>query len=191
MLVYDGSWWNVALSYGLFASLGWFGQSVDFGKSIGDILPIQEVLPSDLLRSDIADYLLISGSDIAKFKEYCMREFDLGKKVYLFRFSLTDYVAEDLTIYFQDESSGLNLGSHWDNQAYLAQENVYFDFDIIQLTFNRDGVYTVIPAVSDPIDIFADVESPLHVTNTSSYWFIFVILAIAVLVSVVVMIWLK
>ena len=44
--------------------------------------------------------------------------------------------------------------------AYVAQQSVFFDFDVIDLTFNKDGVYTVIPAVSDPIDIVNDLTSP-------------------------------
>ena len=38
--------------------------------------------------------------------------------------------------------------------AYVAQENVFLKFDIIQLTFNADGVYTVI------IDIIPSVTPP-------------------------------
>ena len=44
--------------------------------------------------------------------------------------------------------------------AYVAQQSVFFDFDVIDLTFNKDGVYTVIPVVSDPIDIVNDLTSP-------------------------------
>ena len=45
-------------------------------------------------------------------------------------------------------------------QAYVARQSVFFDFDVIDLTFNKEGVYTVIPAVSDPIDIVNDLTSP-------------------------------
>ena len=39
-------------------------------------------------------------------------------------------------------------------------QNVFLDFDIIDTTFNRDGKYTVIPVVSDPIDIISDITPP-------------------------------
>ena len=42
----------------------------------------------------------------------------------------------------------------------MSMQNVFLDFDIISLTYERNGVYTVIPVVADPIDIFADVTPP-------------------------------
>ena len=46
------------------------------------------------------------------------------------------------------------------NQAYIAQQSVFVDFDIIQLTFNDKGTYTVIPVVSNPIDIVDPITPP-------------------------------
>lgn len=42
----------------------------------------------------------------------------------------------------------------------MAWESVFFDFDVIDLTFNKEGVYTVIPVVSDPIDVVNGLTSP-------------------------------
>ena len=46
-------------------------------------------------------------------------------------------------------------------------ESVFFDFDIIQLTFNRDGVYTVIPVVSSPMDIVNAITPPVQMRTRS------------------------
>ena len=43
--------------------------------------------------------------------------------------------------------------------GYVAQETIFLDFDIIHLTFEKDGVLTVIPAVSDPVDVIGDLEN--------------------------------
>ena len=42
----------------------------------------------------------------------------------------------------------------------MAWESVFFDFDVIELTFNREGKYTVIPAVSRPIDMVNGLIPP-------------------------------
>ena len=55
-------------------------------------------------------------------------------------------------------------------QAYRAWESVFFDFDIIQLTFNREGVYTVIPVVSSPIDVVDDITPPVQLDDDTDWW---------------------
>lgn len=44
------------------------------------------------------------------------------------------------------------------------------DFDIIQLTFNRDGVYKVIPVVSSPIDVVNAVTPPVQMPDDIPWW---------------------
>ena len=68
-------------------------------------------------------------------------------------------------------------------QAYIAQESVFFDFDIIQLTFNKEGTYTVIPVVASPIDIVNDITPPVYLDDGLDWWqillaIIFLILAL-------------
>lgn len=48
-----------------------------------------------------------------------------------------------------------------DTNAYLCQMWVQLDFDIIDLTFTKDGVGTVIPVIMSPMDIAADGTPPL------------------------------
>lgn len=43
---------------------------------------------------------------------------------------------------------------------------MFFDFTVISLTFNKDGVYRVIPAVNSPIDVIADITLPAD----NSFW---------------------
>ena len=76
---------------------------------------------------------------------------------------------------------------HTSGQAYRAWESVFFDFDIIQLTFNRDGKYTVIPAVASPIDIVNDITPPVQMPDDTPWWvkLLSVILTIVLVVLVV------
>ena len=45
------------------------------------------------------------------------------------------------------------------------QQWVQLDFDIIDLTFTKDGVETVIPVIMSPMDIAADGDHPVVTTK--------------------------
>lgn len=47
---------------------------------------------------------------------------------------------------------------------------VQLDFDIIDLTFTKDGVETVIPVIMSPMDIAADGTPPLDTTKDGLAW---------------------
>ena len=58
------------------------------------------------------------------------------------------------------------------------------NFDIIQLTFNKDGEYTVIPVVSSPIDIVSDITPPVFLDDGLEWWQILLMLILIVLLLV-------
>ena len=101
----------------------------------------------------------------------------------LFRFATSDYYSADLTI-IDPHGGFLGTSKKIEGQAYRAQESVFLDFDIIQLTFNRDGEYTVIPVVSNPMDIVNDITPPADVDEDNDWWKI--VLAIVLLIVIVV-----
>ena len=101
-------------------------------------------------------------SDVEKLREAYKTE---GEVLVLFRFAVTDYFAETGYVYI---ASGEDKGLHYD-QAYMAQESVFLNFDIIQLTFNDSGDMTVIPVVSYPIDIIDPITPPTDFSN-EDYW---------------------
>ena len=111
-------------------------------------------------------------------KRLCRAE--LGSKtVVLFRFAQTDY--ENLPVIAYDSHNGKNLSKDYGNDTFVVQESVFMNFDIIQLTFNKEGVYTVIPVVSNPIDIYNDITIP-DVTGLDWWQIILAILLIILLV---------
>lgn len=127
-----------------------------------DIKPIFEVQAKDLAVSDetLSSNLMIAKEDVSSFRAYCNSTFLKGEKVYLFRYAVSDYNLA--SIEYWNISKVFNTVQR--GKAYAAEENVFFDFDIIQLTFNADGVYTVIPVVSSPVDVVSDIEPPLENT---------------------------
>ena len=94
----------------------------------------------------------------------------------MFRFAQTDYVSAAIAY-----SKG---NTEYSDKAYVASETVFLDFDIIHLTFNRDGVYKVIPAVSNPIDIVGDITAPLDLDEPDMWLIILGILLVIVLLVI-------
>lgn len=121
------------------------------------IKAIEEVDYSEVSGSDaetISKNLYIDASDVASFKEYCRNADLTDKTVFIFRFSVTDYYATSMSMRDPGEIPATECG-------YGAQQTVFLDFNIIQVTFYKEGVYTVIPVVSDPVDIVPGVTPPL------------------------------
>ena len=140
------SWVDKLLDYGF----SWPNTGGDYHN----VLPIYEIRAEDLLGTDeeVASSLLINVNDINKIRAYYAAEKAKGNRIVLFRFANTDYYAAPAYT-----SSGSTLA---DCDTYVAQQSVFLDFDIIELTFNGDGIYYVIPAVSNPIDIVNDITPP-------------------------------
>lgn len=137
---YDSNhnWWDKFLDYGF-----------SLPKTDGDysnVSPIYELSDEDFSKNNdsFSDELLVAKDDVNVLRNYYKQEKKKGNHVVLFRFANTDYFCrEGLKDYY-----------------YIAQQTCFFDFDIIDLTFNKDGVYTVIPVVSSPIDIINDFTAP-------------------------------
>lgn len=134
------NWWDKLWDYG-------FG-SIVTNDSYRDIKPIEMVTPELMSSSDLANTLFINPDDVNTFKDYYNSVKDKFE-VFIFRYAVTDYWAEDLTVF---EINNGEYGTHHDGVGELRQGTQFFDFDILEFTFNKEGVYTVIPVVSSPID---------------------------------------
>jgi len=74
------------------------------------------------------------------------------------------------------------------DHGFMAQQDVYLNFDIITLTFEKDEVYHVIPVVSNPIDILGDFDPPPFLDNAFSWdWVIMVLIIIGLVILLVVL----
>ena len=147
-----------------------------------NVQPIYAVTDTDMLQTDsnLSKNLLINEDDIEDFRYYYSKATLENKTVFLFRFAVTDYHAEDAIIY-KIENNNL---SRIRNQASVVEETVFLSFDIIQLTFNKEGIYTVIPVVSNPINIISDLTPPVQ---PSFNWLRWVLIALAVIVLIIIL----
>lgn len=103
-------------------------------------------------------------------------------RVVLFRFAQTDYYSGYLG--GQHRPNNVFESDYYakDEKVAFAQETVFFDFDIIELTFNKAGEYRVIPVVSSPIDIVGNVTKPFEPPKSDWWkWALAILLLVVVL----------
>lgn len=116
-----------------------------------EFLPIQCVEWNDIKNmsdEDISLTYFVAKADVAEFKLYVKQQEAFDKSVYLFRF---------------DVSPTYNASLNCENKGYcgfVTQQPIFVNFDIISLTYDKAGIKTVIPVVSNPIDIIAGIETP-------------------------------
>ena len=165
----DPSFWENWNEFGFWDTL--FGNiPSETGREIS---PIQVLKESDLsgTEAEVSQRLLVNINDIQDIKTAYedavtvnpLNPDDEECYLVLFRFAASDYYSAPVNIFKKAFSStGWN---QYMGEAYVFHESVFFDFDVIDLTFNKDGVYTVIPVVSDPIDIVNDGTPPTDMGN--------------------------
>ena len=156
----DPSWWDNWNEFGFWESV--FGNiPEEMGRSFAPIyIPKEDDFAGTL--EEIADRLMCQVSDVEKLRTAYKTEEEV---LVLFRFATSDYYAEDADLIdYSHGNQRIRQG-----EAYIAQESVFLNFDIIQLTFNNKGDMTVIPAVANPIDIIDPVTPPADFSN-DDYW---------------------
>ena len=158
--VIDKSWWDRLWGYSGNVTTTTF-------DNIHAIYPIKE---TDMKGSaeEICQRLYISEADYADFKSF----YDANKNlstIYLFRYQTSDYISMEAATWKTDN------GSFWegdgiirtytpdriDTNNYFFQQTVNLDFDIIDVTFSNGEKDTVIPVVSNPIDVVPDATPPV------------------------------
>lgn len=156
-------------------------------SEFNNVQAIQRITANDISSNNaetVSKALYISENDYDDFKAYYDNASNQSETVFLFRFALTDYYSAQCHEFDGSSDDQAVLGEYIDSNAYLAYMNVFLDFDIIDITFCRDGVYTVIPAVADPIDIFSDVTPPPDFEKYGLAWWQILLIVIGVIVVI-------
>ena len=168
-----------------FAGLFGLGPS-EVSQSYTGISPIHIVTDEERNGANISTTLLIDNSDsaLSEFTNFYDTEKAKGNKTVLFRFAQTDYEAIPVIAY--NEHTGTNISKQYGKDTFVVRESVFLNFDIIELTFSKEGKYTVIPVVSSPIDIYNDITLP----EVEDPWaWLETLLAIVLLVLLFVFLW--
>ena len=146
------------------------------------VAPIQILQADDLdgNNATVSERLLVNMQDVDSIRETYTKATENDEVVILFRFATSDYFSQAATI-IEPGAGFLGADKKYENQAYIASESVFFDFDIIQLTFNKEGIYTVIPVVADPIDAIGGITPPVDLPGELEWWQVVFALAMIVL----------
>lgn len=169
MLKYDSSssFWGQFKTY-------FYGNN----SSVQEIEPITVLGALDLIGNDdnISAKYLINKNDLSAVRDYQNSASSLlnPTKTVLFRFAATEYMSRQIEI-----SKGSTLNS---DIAYMTQQTIFKNFDILQLTFAREGKYTVIPVVSNPIDIADNGDNPKEKYGFNWWILVYIILGILLLI---------
>lgn len=147
----DQTWWDK------------FWNGVQYKKEgYSPIVVLTEEDISGLNADTFATKYLIGDTDKETVYSDVKSMINEGKRAVLFRFAKTEYYASSARFDMAGDRSGLfdEEIDMSDKDGYVAQETVFIDFDIISLTFRKDGVDTVIAAVADPLDIINGFDPP-------------------------------
>lgn len=182
------SFWDNWINWGLWDAI-FGGVPSEESRTVS---PIYTLKAEDLngTNEEIADRLLISSHDVSSLRSYYNDAVTVNGKddeervVVLFRFATSDYYSAAVDIMELDKGF-LWSDKHTSGQAYRAWESVFLDFDIIQLTFNKDGVYKVIPVVSNPIDVVNAITPPVQMPSELDWWEILLAILLLILLIVI------
>lgn len=147
-----GSWWDKLTQY------GWsYPKNEVLDESHTNVKPFEEVLNSALNSVTLSSDLLINENDVDSFKSFCNSSYVNDEVPYLFRFAVSDYYSRPLGY---GDSQNKVYKTEKESDTYLAQETVFFDFNIITMTFKGKEDYYTLAVMHKPVDVIAGVEPP-------------------------------
>ena len=166
----------------------WGTSHVASSTTFNGIQAIYPVKASDMVGTaeEVSNRLYILQSDYASFYEYYSAN-KADSTVYLFRYQVSDYMAQEAKL-LKDEDNWKEK----DSNAYFFQQTVNLDFDVIDVTFSNGYVNTVIPVVSDPIDVVPNATPPVLTTSDGDpSWLRWLKLAVMLLLigGLVILLW--
>lgn len=142
-----------------------WGTSSETSTTYDDIQMIKEITDADFGENDsaCAAALYVSEGDYAELK-YFYEKNKNDSVIYLVRYQVSEYTAEEVGLY---DKKGMVLV---DTNACFAQMTVNVDFDIIDVTFRKDNIDTVIAVSMIPLTFIPDATPPVNTTSDASGW---------------------
>lgn len=173
--------------YGFWKAL--FGKKDVETKEYAPFVPIKYEYIQNLDSTSVVDNYLINIDDVDNIKAAAKKAMEEDGALYLFRFANTDYYSSPAIIW--DFPLIDNNPDFIANQAYVCQQTVFLNFDILQLTFKSScGTYTVIGVVQDPINIIGDLTPPTVKDGTDLSGIERLLALLLGLIALIVVVWL-
>lgn len=111
-----------------------------------EVEPIKEVV-GNIYQND----LYVHSNDVTEFKDKLKIATNKNRTMHMFRFAMDDYYSS-YVYSLKGFPTFIN--------SYMSQTTAYLDFDLIQLTFNKEGKMKVVPVAMAPVDIVSGITSP-------------------------------
>lgn len=156
--------------------------------SITNLKPIEEI--KEKCANDGSTYT-IAKEDVESFNKYYDDNKSNGQ-MYLFRFSTAEVWTSDLvngTI-----SRTIPIGGSGGTASQIEMNTKignYFeataiiDFDVIDMTFLKNGVESIVPVTMSPVNIFT--ESPSAKDDVDNSWWLYIVIAIVLLILLIIL----
>ena len=177
-----------------------FGTShVEAIEEFNNIKAIEAVDYNDVINLanvQLCKKYYVDDSDYFEFSDFCKTAKRKNETVYLFRYKQSEYFSAEVYEGTWKRTWTLNTGGpaiapgyvysyeNDDTNAFIMQQWVQLDFDIIDLTFTKDDVETVIPVIMSPMDIAADGAPPVITTKNNLQWWQILLGIIALIVII-------
>ncbi len=148
------SWWDKLNDYGLI-NIG-----TPTNEEFKNVEGIRTVSTKDIIKNvtELSKNLLVAECDVNNLSSFVIKN-ELGNKTtYLMRFDFDDYYSIPMTHKYE---AG-NVYGAGTADTYLYQEPLFYDLQIIEVQFYRDGKYTNIPVVSDPTNYAGGGTKPIN-----------------------------
>lgn len=140
----------------------------DHSEAFDGIKAIEAVSEDDFVYagdevdvSATCDELYIAEADFSEFERFYNANKD-DNVIYLFRYQVSDYIASEATLFEPEDFIVTSWNKTGDSNAYFMQQTVNLDFDVIDVTFTKGNVSTVIPVVAAPVDNIPDGTPPVY-----------------------------
>ena len=178
-----------------------FGKShIEEIEDFNNIKAIEAVEYNDitnLAKEQVCKKYYVDDSDYKEFSDFCKAAKRKNETVYLFRYKQSEYFSAEVYEGTWKRSWTLNTGGlaiapgyvysfeNSDTNAFIMQQWVQLDFDIIDLTFTKDNVDMVIPVIMSPMDIVVDGDHPVSTKKDGGLQWWQILLGVIALIFII------
>ena len=175
------TWWNITTKDGWQTVFGGYDVETIYDSMKAIVTSADKDFDVSGSDADVAERLKIGEADVADFKAEYQKAKANDERLVLLRYGESTYysipcVESYCSSLVEEPDSELikDCAKKWKDgayTAYIAQETVYLDFDIISLWFKaEDGVETEIPVVMSPQNVFSGLNPPNEENYHNTAW---------------------
>lgn len=148
-----------------------FGASPELGSYTSMSVPPIQTVDKEALE-DIEGNLYVDSYYSSALKEAYKQAATSDCQLMLLHFDQSQYFSD----YVHEADAALDFLN--DEVGFVARENIYMDFDILDLSFEGDGENIIIPVAASPINVISPLQSPI---DDGWPWWVYLLIVLAVL----------